>query len=1097
MPTRVLAFLFTDLVGSTDLLAALGDREGDALLRSHFRTLRVAIGAHGGREVKSLGDGLMVAFESPSDAIACAVAMERSVDLHNRRGGVALAMRVGVQVGETIEGDEPEPDFLGSPVVQAKRLCDAAAGGQILVSELVAGLAASRSSHAFRPVGTLQLRGWHEPIAAVEVRWEPARRQQVPLTPALRGAGASPFIGRLPQHEALRRLWKDSAEALRIALLAGEPGIGKTRLAAHLALEVHGQGATVLWGRSAEEALVPYQPFVQALGHYVAACPVDQLRDEVGSSAADLARFLPRLKERLAGIPVSPAEDPENERARFFDAVSSLLSRLTATGPALLVLDDLHWADQGTLLLLRHLARNSDPLSLLILGTYRDTEVSRTHLLTMALAELRRETTFDRIELAGLSEGDVEVLLSSLLGATPPVELTKTLLAETQGNPFFLEEVVRHLVEAGLLRENGGLAADRVSALAPGVPEGIRDVLLRRLQRLGASAQQALATASVIGSEFDAEVLAHIMGSDVPTLVPLLDEGLRARLIVEVPDRIERYGFQHALVQQTLYEEHSANRRALLHAAAGAALEELYATDLDPYLADLSRHYSLAAERWSSSVVRYARAAGEQALELLAYEDAITEFTRALNALEVADAGESRSRAELLVLLGTACTRAGEQAQARESFRQAAEFAASAGAGDTLARAALGYGGGAGFGGVWITFAKVDQELVAMLEKALAAPDVGGPLRVRLLGRLAQAMYWAPDHERTLALSTEALDGARGLGDRAAVAYALDSRLVALWGPDALEERLQVGEEMLRLGRELGDRDLQLEAYAWLISYAVETGPIELVDRYIEAHARVADELHQPYHYWYTQVVRAMRAFIEGRYDETQRLAAEAWSHGEHAHPENAVQVNQILTLFLRREAGELDLIVEGLEQYVASSPLPAWRSALAMVYADLGRHDDALVQVDTFSAEQFSAIPRDCVWFATLAMLTQALGRCDRPAYCRELYDLLFPFADRYAVVGGAVLCLGPISRLLGLLAAGMGDHDRALEHLDDAIERSCALGSPPLTARAQLAAAKVHRTRNANGDVARARELLARATQTAESVGMPRLLEEIAEAG
>jgi class 3 adenylate cyclase/tetratricopeptide (TPR) repeat protein len=1097
MPSRVLAFLFTDLVGSTEMLATLGDVEGDAMLRTHFRSLRDAIAVHGGWEIKSLGDGLMVAFESPSDAVACAVAMQRSVDLANRRdGGGDLAMRIGIQVGEAIEGDEAEPDYLGSPVVQAKRLCDAAHGGQILVSDLVGALADARSPYALVPLGSLELKGLREPMAALEVEWGPATRSQLPLPPFLvQRAPPGPFIGRTPQYDVLRRLWLESAGDRRIALLAGEPGIGKTRLAGCFALDAHTDGATVLWGRSAEEALVPYQPFVQALDHYVGASQLDQLRDELGASGPDLARFLPRIHDRLSGVVARPAEDPESDRARFFAAVASLLSRMSAQDAVLLVLDDLHWADQGTLLLFRHLARTSDPLSLLVLATYRDTEVSRTHPLAVALADLRRETTFERIELAGLSEADVGALLRSLLGRTPPDDLTRELVTETQGNPFYLEEIVRHLEEAETA--DGGHLLDELSIDMLGVPDSVRDVLLRRLQRLGAGAQDAISKAAVLGSEFDAAVLACLLGLDASSVVALLDEGLGARLIVELPDRIGRYGFPHALVQHTLYEEHSTNRRALLHGAAGRALEEVYAPDLGPHFADLARHFSLAGDDEAERVVRYGRSAGERALALLAYEDAVREIERAVRALDRTEPGNTTARAELLVLLGTTWTRAGEHAHAREAFRQAADVASAVGAGETLAQAALGYGGGAGFGGVWITFATIDDELVSMLEKGLMARAVEGPLRVRLLGRLAQANYWAPDRERSSSLSAEALEFARQLGDRAAIAYALDSRHVALWGPDDLDERVRIAEEMLRLGRDTGDRDIQLEAYAWLITDALETGPIELVDRYIDAHARVSDELRQPYHYWYTQVVRAMRAFMQGRYEETQRLAAEAWKHGEHAHPVNAHQVNQVLTLFLMREAGQLDALVDGLEAYVEQSPLLAWRSALAMVYADLDRASEALEQVAMFSGERFSSVPRDCVWFATLAMLTQALDRCDAPEYCRDIYELLLPFADRYLVVGGAVLCLGPIARLLGMLASGMGEHAEAVAHVEDAIQRSRALGSSPLTARTELQMARVLRARGGRRDVERARALVGSATETARRIGMPRLLQELAELG
>lgn len=1093
MPSRVLAFLFTDLVGSTELLAALGDAAGEEMLRAHFRGLRDEIAATGGREVKSLGDGLMAVFESPSDAVICAIAMQRSVDVHNRRRGTSLAMRVGIQVGEATEGDEAEPDYFGSPVVQAKRLCDAAAGGQILASELVRALIDPRSVHQFHSAGRVQLKGWPEPIPAVEVVWTHLAREQLALPPVLarRRADASPFVGRVLQRDVLQRIWADAEGKCRVALISGEPGVGKTRLAEQFALDTHVDGATVLWGRSAEENLVPYEPFIQALGHYVATCPLDQLREEVGSSGPDLLRVVPALGQRMPWLVSRIAEDSESERAELFEAISLVLFRLTAPAPALLVLDDLQWADQGTLLLLRHLARSSDPPSLLIVATYRDTEVSRTHPLAVALADLRRESSFDRVELAGLAPEDVAALLRALLGHDPGEELTRSLVAETQGNPFFLEEMVRHLREAGALGRNH--AGD--SAGSGGLPDSVKDVIVRRLQRLSPRAQEAISTAAVLGSEFDLPILSRLVGGDAPSVVTSLDEGVLARLIVELPDRVGRYGFPHALVRQALYEERSATSRAMLHREAGAAIEELYDADLDPHLPDLARHFSLAGEEEVEKVIRYGQAAGERALGLLAYEDAARELSRALAALARTEGDILAARAELLVLLGTALMRAGDHAGAREAFAQAVSDASAVSAGDTLARAALGYGSGAGFGGIWISFGVIDEQLVASLERALAAADVDGALRVRLLGRLAQALYWAHDSERIRSLSAEALAEARRLRDPTAIAYALDSRHVALWGPDHLEERMAVAEEMLRLGRDLGDRDIQLEAYAWLITNTLETGPMDVVDRYIEGHARVADELRQPAHLWYTFVVRAMRAFMQGRYAETQRLTAEAWRYGEHAHPENALQVNQLLTLLVLLEMDELGGLIDPLVAYVEASPLAAWHSALAMAYAEAGMLREAEAEIGIFASRGFDAIPRDCIWFATLAMLTRALARIDAPDWSRQLYELLLPFEERNCVVGGAVLSFGPVAGLLGVLAGKAGDHRRALEHLEDAAQRSRTLGSEPVAARAELAAARVLVERGGQDDTERARELLERACDTAQRTGMPRLIREVGE--
>jgi ATP/maltotriose-dependent transcriptional regulator MalT len=226
-------------------------------------------------------------------------------------------------------------------------------------------------------------------------------------------------------------------------------------------------------------------------------------------------------------------------------------------------------------------------------------------------------------------------------------------------------------------------------------------------------------------------------------------------------------------------------------------------------------------------------------------------------------------------------------------------------------------------------------------------------------------------------------------------------------------------------------------------------------------------------------------------------MAAAAWQQGEHAHPEKAVQVNTLLTLFRLLEGDQVGTLVDGLAAYVESSPLPAWHSGLAMAYAEVGRFDDAMEQVQTFVSTGLDTIPRDCVWYATTAMLTRALVRLDAPALCRDLYDLMLPFEDRNSVVGGAVLTFGPIAGLLGALAGACGEHDRALEHLGAAAERSRALGSEPLTARCELNTARVLLARGASGDADDAIRLLMRVTKTAEAIGMPRLLREVAELG
>ncbi len=355
--------------------------------------------------------------------------------------------------------------------------------------------------------------------------------------------------------------------------------------------------------------------------------------------------------------------------------------------------------------------------------------------------------------------------------------------------------------------------------------------------------------------------------------------------------------------------------------------------------------------------------------------------------------------------------------------------------------------------------------------------------------RWGDADDWAPDHQRPLDLSLEALQTARQLGDKAALAYALDSRHVAIWGPDDLEERRSVADEMHRLGLELGDRDLQLAALAWLITDALECQSIEVVDRYTDEHARLADELHQPYYPWYTAVVQSTRAFMRGRFAETEQLAIDAWRYGELSHGENARQVYLFTVLNLRRESGELEDFLRGLEGFVEESPLPAWRSALAMAYAELDREREALAQVSCFVAGSSGAVPRDSVWFATMAMLAMTIVRFDAGEYAKPIYDLLVPFAERNAVVGGAVFNLGPVSQFLGMLARVNGDLNRSIDHLADALERCSAQGAPPQEARTRCEMARTLIARDAGRDAKRAAVLLEEAKRTARELGMVRL--------
>jgi tetratricopeptide (TPR) repeat protein len=770
-----------------------------------------------------------------------------------------------------------------------------------------------------------------------------------------------------------------------------------------------------------------------------------------------------------------------------------LISEITAATPALVVLDDVQWADEASLLLLKHLVRTPQDVAALFVVTCRDTELGSGHPFIELVSDLSRDRLVHRLQLIGLDEPDAGSLFESLVGFEPNRDLIHHVTTGTRGNPYFVEEVAYQIRDRHHGADDKIWGAKTLETL--GVPAGVRVVSERRLERLSNRTRDLLAIAAIIGEQFDHEVLAAVAGVDAADLLDVMDEAVTAGLLQEMPNRIGSYTFSHALIRQTLLEGRSLNRKAALHARVGEALEALHQPHLRPVLSDLAHHFSRAGRHCVAKAVRYGREAGEEALAMLAHEDAVTRFQESLAALDTSFTRDDATRAELLVLLGVALNRAGDVTAARAAFEEGAELAKAAGAAETMAKAAMGYGSVSGFGGVWYTYAVVDEVLVRLIESALDARSATDePTRALLLGSLAQALYWSPDSERMVRLSGDALDMARRLGDPAVLAHALDSRHVALWNPDTLAERTELANAMLRLAEEVGDRDLRLEAFSWLITDTLESGQIEMVDKYIDAHTRLAEELRQPYHLWYTAAVKAMRAFQRGDYETTDRLVEEAWKHGQRAHGANAEQTYLVQKLFVGRELDQLAPMVPALAAYVEHTPLVyGWRCALAFAYAETGHRAEAISQLEFLAGDGFSRLRLDCIWLATLSMLVQVIARFEVTDHAGTLYRLLQPYEGRRIVVGGAVLCFGPVSRVLGALARVEGRLDDALGHLDQALAEAQEDDTPPIQARIQLEIATVLCRRGHPGDELRAATSLDEAEAIASKLGMTSLLRDI----
>ena len=566
------------------------------------------------------------------------------------------------------------------------------------------------------------------------------------------------MVGRGSQLDELERWWRGT-ERERALLLTGEAGIGKSRLLAEQARRVHQTGAIVLAGRAPEETVVPFQPFLEAIGQYAHDAGEPALRAALSGWGPELARVVPEIGRRLPELESAPAGDPETDRYRLFEAVVTLLGAIAASAPLLLVLDDLHWADRPTLQLLRHLIRSPQSARVKILGAYRLGE-SLPAALESAVAELGRDGLLRTLELGGLPESEAKELVTLRAGGTPPHGLMRALYVETEGSPLFLQELVRHLVDSGVTPDQAGPG----ELARVGLPEGVRGLISRRLGRVTPDCLEWLRVASVIGPEFEGDLLEATLEFDDERYEAALEEALAAGLVVESAVVHGGYVFGHALIRETLYDGMSSHRLRRLHHRVGIELEQRETREVGA----LALHFARAGARADADrAIAYALSAGAQATEMAAHEEAAVYYERALEVLARAHPDAAERRLALLLELGQAHVRAGERPAAWKVFVEAAELAEALGDADALTQAAIGaswrYTQPPGI---------VDAELISLLERAIAATEGQATVaRVLLLARLCGALYYSPATRRDGRAQPRG-DGAgrgarRSAGDRA------------------------------------------------------------------------------------------------------------------------------------------------------------------------------------------------------------------------------------------------------------------------------------------------------------------------------------------
>lgn len=891
------------------------------------------------------------------------------------------------------------------------------------------------------------------------------------------------FVGRARELAELRAAWDDVAAGTgRLFLLSGEAGIGKTRLVETLAREASAKGARVVWGRAWEDGGAPaLWPWIQILRELTFGTERDG-----GPPPGPLTALLApagRLSQTAGAI-------GRADQFPLFDAVADLLARIARDTPLVLAFDDLHAADAASLRLLDFVARSLPHHRWFVLGTYRPVEAQRTPPVAELLHRIARQGR--SLPLTGLSEEESRHFVELAFGCAPTDVVARALHQTTEGNPFFLDEVVRLVLSMP--------GCERLERLPRGgvpLPVAVRDALRQRLHPLSAATVATLEIASVVGREFSAGLLRQVAAGDVLDVPAQLDEALAQQLVRRLDDVGEGYAFTHNLVRETLYDDLAAERRLELHRRIGAVLRRVHADDLDAHVEEIAHHaLQTTAVDGIEEAVAWATRAARRAESVAAFQHAAQWYDRALSLVDTPMQPPLRA-VTLLLAKGEALSQAWNTDSAQASLREAARRARAAiDRGDASAtqpfvRAVLGLGET----GIGMPRGQVDDELVDMLEMAVdlvaEAPDLAQ--RARVQGRLALELYFSADAERRHALVQSAERLARDSGDPRAMAFIAGVRLVTDWDAPDPRLRLRHADLAVAAALEVGDRDLEFRARVFRCMDLIELGDAAAWRAEIERYAAGVARHRRPAYEGSLATLRILDALWCGRFAEADEqcralaTAAERWE-------DSYVRISSHLQdLALRLERGGIEEI-EPFVRAAASIPgvPPEGRAALAMVLRGVGKHDEARAVFAGLAAQGFADLERERHLQSILAWLTELTAAYGTPALQRALRQRLAGQRGTFLNFV-ARLCFGPSEYYRGLLDLALNDVDAAERSFETALERSRAAGGVPAAARAELGLARCLLQRGDDEALRRAARIIEQVDRVAADLAMTPLQQEV----
>jgi DNA-binding winged helix-turn-helix (wHTH) protein/tetratricopeptide (TPR) repeat protein len=894
-----------------------------------------------------------------------------------------------------------------------------------------------------------------------------------------------PFVGRAAVLERLVAATRDaSAGATRISLLAGPPGIGKTRLALELATAARGLDAASHIARCyGGDGALPFWPWL------------DVVRGALGGG--ELAGFPAGDRARLAPLAwlapdLVPGTEPRRDldvldaRFRLFDALAAALRMACRARPRLVVIDDLHWADEASLLCFEFLVDQLIDARLHLVCAFRDGEVAANPTLIRAIGAVARHAGGERVELDGLSSAAVSELLAAAAGHEPPAAFSARVQDATAGNPFFVTEIAR-------LVSSGQIDVDRDGAVP--VPVRVRDAVRIHLAGRTPACQELLQLASVIGRNLELAPRATALARAPRDVLALLDEATAAGLVRSLPAPAAGHAFVHDLVRETLYRGIDRGLRAQLHRRMAAALEVCAGDRLE----EIAYHYAEASADGEpcAAALSYAERAAKRAVAQMAYEDAVAHYQRALDVLQRLDAARLDERCRLLLAQAEAAWGTLEDAVAvRARFVRAAQAAREVGCARMLARAALGYTGFGAGPGDFRDIGVVDElEIDLLTEASTALGDAVSPLKSAVLARLALAtVHRARPAAEALAVAAVAM--AEQLGDSEALAHALRYRHEVISGPATVHERIAIAERILALARAVGSRPLELDAVFFLARAHLELGDLASAGAFANEAGAIARRMRHPGARFRSGTRRVLALTLGGAFDEAHRAAEALFLRDA---PRNLSAAGtlaaQHIAIAVRR--GRADDAIALLE--VEAVRRPAWtltRAQLGAMYLEVRRTADARRELERIARDDFAALADDHTWLSCIQVLADLCLAFREVERARSLYHRALPFQDMIAAPYIATTCDGAVARGLGVLAHAMNDHAAAARQFQRALDLERRLASPPLIAATLVRYARLLLDRGKPADRDGARRAIEEATAIAGELDLRLPLAELREA-